>query len=296
MIAQQINAALCREERREQGFKVFVLRSEGIELGIVPELGARIISLKDLKTGREWLWHPAGGLKLFQNRLGDDFARGPLAGVDECLPTIGACAWRGRNLADHGEVWSQPWTLHPAAWADGLLTASIRLSVSPFAFQRSILLRGREILLHYELCNHSPRVEPFVWALHPLLRLRPGDCLALPASTRELLNGHRWLDAVDTAIPAGGCSKLFAGPLARGEAGIHNDKTGERLDFEWDATQNSRLGLWLTRGGWNGHDHFAIEPTNSSDDSLGTAASRGECGTVPPNGSVNWQVKLILHS
>jgi len=61
--------------RQQQGFEVYVLNSGKVELAVVPELGAKIISLKNLRTGREWMWHPSGGLKLFRNRLGDDFSR-----------------------------------------------------------------------------------------------------------------------------------------------------------------------------------------------------------------------------
>src|ERR1041385_8547677 len=89
--------------RREQGFEVFILGSQEVEVAVVPELGARIISLKDLRTGREWLWHPAGGRKLFRNRAGDNFARSPLVGVDECLPTIAPFSGQHRVLPDQGE-------------------------------------------------------------------------------------------------------------------------------------------------------------------------------------------------
>ena len=69
-----------RMVRREQGFEVFILANQDVELAVVPELGARIISLKDLRTRREWLWHPAGGRKLFRNCAGDSFESGPLVG------------------------------------------------------------------------------------------------------------------------------------------------------------------------------------------------------------------------
>src|ERR1700735_5370414 len=92
--------------RLEQGFAVYMISNLHLELAVVPELGARIISLKNLRTAREWMWHPESGLKLFRNRLGDDFSQSPLVGADECLPTIAACSWQGRELPDHGEVWS----------------------------------------------------------------------------------------------------------------------------------------------------------------------------------------------
>src|SRR5882724_10779024 len=74
--------------RREQGFDVHALSNEDVEIAVVPELGAKIISLKNLRTGREWMWHPQGGVKLFRNQSGDDFSKSPLVGADECLPTI----------------------------------------------------------------------------------------------------------------------------------------------------------------------------------------------------------------
>jgi hypothetical protein len=114
----------------------------------------------------------------------------------------------------------------------------------------------------------------------------------LPASTRNLLNGETWVDAIATATPAGGCCKLVAGPLNEGSVGVHNDVTGERFDFEWKAAENNGLGLWLTRGGWHGHHHFAIEPTNAGADALTSAIGRKWCGTVAEDGVVTWQIRL----
>src|SRR5262249_40492057 len=61
--SRAINRAPLRgsQVRTIQGFKAYVLTSERVRITVVPELGARIISLKDLQTGREWLWHPASG-------------------------------------------------------------------------------------------------------------------------------------------------------------------------------------------------------------------------------------------
>src|SRR5260370_21274909 len=107
--------------RHEEGFAVYVLSNQKVEIAVVPELGAKIISLKNLETGREWMWHPPGGLKLFRNRPDDDFSKSPLVGVDECLPTIAPCSWRGRDLPDHGELWNTPWSVDHMAWKGGVL-------------------------------------------------------------------------------------------------------------------------------------------------------------------------------
>ncbi|HEY2082045.1 MAG TPA: hypothetical protein VGI88_04625 [Verrucomicrobiae bacterium] len=280
--------------RREQGFEVYVLGNQEVEIAVVPALGAKIISVKNLRTGREWMWHPPGELELFHNRPGDNFSRSPLVGVDECLPTIDPCVWRGRKLPDHGEVWSAEWSVDEEMWQKGALKTSVRLEISPFDFARTVELDENVVRLSYELSNRSTAPEYFLWAMHPLLSLQPGDRLALPAATRALLDGADWVDAIDSVVPKGNCSKLLAGPLTEGFSGIHNAKTGEGFDFEWNAAENNGLGLWLTRGGWHGHHHFAIEPTNAGADALTEAVGREWCGIVPGSGSTTWQVRFRI--
>jgi len=280
--------------RQEQGFQVYVLSNREVEVAVVPELGAKIISLKNLRTGREWLWHPTGGPTLFHNGPGDDFFRSPLVGVDECLPTIEPCVWRGRKIPDHGEVWSSAWDVDEDAWQKGALKTSVRLEISPFDFERTIELEESEIRFNYQLSNRNSSSEYFLWAMHPLLRLQESDQLVLPQSTRTLLNGETWVDAIDSDAPSGKCAKLVAGPLSEGAVGIHNQKTGDRLEFSWDPAENNALGLWLTRGGWHGHYHFAIEPTNSGADALTAAANRNWCGMVAGNGAVTWRIRLRI--
>lgn len=275
-----------------QGFAVYVLGNDDVELAVAPELGAKIISLKNQRTHREWLWHPNDALKLFKNNVGDDFSLSPLVGIDECLPTISRCTWQGRSLPDHGEVWSRAWELDIADWEQGILTTHIRLDASPLVFKRTIRLHGNEVQFDYQLSNLSDGKEDFIWAIHPLFRLVAGDELDLPVSTRKKLDGEAWVDAVSSAIPEQKCAKAFARPVQEGRAAIKNVAQGDRLEFAWNPTENNTLGLWLTRGGWHGHHHFAMEPTNADNDSLAVAASQGRSGTVGPRSSLNWRLLL----
>lgn len=280
------------EVRQEQGFEVYTLNNGEIEISVVPELGAKIISLKNVRTGREWLWHPPEGLKLFRNRSGDDFSKSPLVGIDECLPTIAPCRWQGRELPDHGELWNAPWNIDSAALENGILKTQVRLLISPFELERTIELHEGEIQIGYRLNNYSDVQEHFVWALHPLLRLEAGDQLELPASTRALLNGETWADAIVSAVPDKNSAKAFAMPVSEGFAAIKNSKTGDSLGFEWDPAENNTLGLWLTRGGWHGHHHFALEPMNADNDSLLLATEKKHCGVIAGHSSANWQLRI----
>jgi galactose mutarotase-like enzyme len=291
--------------REEQGFTVQVLQNTHVEVSVVPELGAKVISLVNRRSGREWLWHPPGPLKLFGNRLGDNFATSTLVGWDECLPTIAPCWHTGRSLPDHGEVWSVPWQCDPAAWQRGVVHTSVRLAVSPLQFERRIELRGQIIQLDYQLTNLGDSTEEFLWAMHPLLALCPGDRLELGAATRGLLADDTlskiaaapWDENLDFNGGHPACAKVFAGPLREkvGRAAVANAHTGDRLAFEWDTSANHSLGVWLTRGGWNNHHHLAIEPTNGAPDALSTAATEAHrCGRIEPQATLSWQVMIRI--
>jgi len=281
-----------RQIRSIQGFQAYILTSERVQVTVVPELGARIISLKDLQTGREWLWHPADGLKLFRNEPGDNFENSSLVGMDDCLPTIAPCSWRNRNLPDHGEIWTAASKLDLRAWEHGLIRTSVSLNVSPFDFERMIELCNNQVRLAYHLKNRAASEELYLWAMHPLLQLQSGDELDLPSSTRALLNGAAWVDSLTSSQRDGECHKVFASRVREGWAAIKNAKTGDRLRFDWDPAQNDTLGLWLNRGGWHGHHHFALEPSNGEPDALAAAAVAKRCGVLAPDGSVTWQVSI----
>jgi hypothetical protein len=51
-----------------------------VELAAVSALGAKVVSRKNRRSGREWLWHPAAGLKLFPTQPGEDFSHSTLVG------------------------------------------------------------------------------------------------------------------------------------------------------------------------------------------------------------------------
>ncbi len=187
-------------------------------------------------------------------------------------------------------MWSAAWGLDSEAWERGLLRTRVSLKISPFDFARTIELEGNRVQLSYQLHNRAAAQELFLWAMHPLLRLQSGDHLELPDSSRVLLDGSPWLDALSSAKPKRDCEKIFAWGISEGRAAINNPATGDRLEFEWDSAQNNTLGLWLNRGGWHGHHHFALEPANGEPDVLTAAAQRKRCGLVAAHGSVFWRV------
>lgn len=283
------------EKKSKDGFTFLQIRNASVALTVVPELGAKIISLKNRRTGREWMWQDAPERPLFRNKIGDDFATSTLAGWDECLPTVAPCRWRGRNLPDHGEVWSAAWSWDEAAWKNGLIKTRVELPVSPLVFERTISLRGNCVRLDYVLTNRGAQAEEFIWAMHPLLQLQPGDNLILPDDARRQLAGENWINTLDFGARQPPCAKVFAGPIKSALAGIVNDQTGDRWEISWDKDVHPGLGLWLTRGGWNGCHHLALEPTNGPDDSLAVAVMEKKTfGLLAAQETQSWRVEVRL--
>lgn len=294
---QIVTSSLTASTRVSSGFEVFRVQNAELEMAVVPALGARVISLRNRRKGREWMWHPGTALELFRNEPGDDFSKSPLVGWDECLPTIAPCQWKGCDLPDHGKVWSAAWDIDAQAWTKGVIITSVRLSTSPLYFQRRLEIEDNKLLVHYRLLNLSGSQQEYLWAMHPLLALQPGDELELSEEIRAHLLNERWLDTLEFGDVSPACAKVFAGPLREGRAGVRNSRSGERLTFTWNVAEADTLGIWLNRGGADGYHHIALEPCNGANDSLAvTAGKRGRSGVLAPHAEKEWSVQIEIQS
>ncbi|HWB60138.1 MAG TPA: hypothetical protein VG733_11645, partial [Chthoniobacteraceae bacterium] len=190
--------------------------------------------------------------------------------------------------------------------------------LTPFEFQREISLADNIVTLSYRLTNIGREPEEYVWTIHPLLTLEEGDRMELPAavtefringgsSAPELSFGATWkypapfenfrLDHLQLGANIDACVKGFTHPLppAPATAAIANDRTGDRLEFQWNAAENDTLGIWLTRGGLKGWHHVALEPTNGAPDSLSQACTDWKRhGLLAPGETKRWRLRLAV--
>ena len=248
---------------------------------MVPALGGRVISLRSLRSGRQWCWHQHRPDWLWRNRPGDDFGASTQAGIDECVPTVAACTWRGRELPDHGELWAEAWALDRVQLDCGRLSSTVPLKVAPFVFGRTIHGDGSGgFIFDYLLSNRGSQDEEFMWCLHPLFTIEEGDRLELPTEVSEIrldggigdrpmMRGDTWsypgpfpgfrLDRMQTPGMPRGCVKGFTGALSMGRAAIENEGSGDRIEIAWDVGVAPYLGLWLNRG-HGGFHHVALSP------------------------------------
>jgi galactose mutarotase-like enzyme len=295
------------------GFAVVGLRSDAAEVRVMPQLGAKIISLLDRRSTREWLWRPENA-RPFQNRPGDPFETSTMTGADECLPSVAPCVIDGQQIPDHGEVWQRPWELDSESLNANQICTRIQLTGLPLRFERLISLAGERsaiVRLAYRLTNLSDEPQRFLWSFHPLMQIQPGDELIVPASkvkveATTLPDMHKG-DIIPWPNPRADVElhrlslgaqpaylKVFAQDLADGDVRIVNRQSGDQLTFRFDRRELPALGIWLTRGGWNGYHHFAIEPTHAPFDSLADAADAGACPMLKSRETISWTVELEL--
>lgn len=296
------------------------LQNECLLIRLMPELGAKVCSLRDRRTGREWLLPSQlpGGIYR-QAAYGSDFSQFDTSGLDECFPTVSGSPHLDASVQwpDHGELWSRPWAVE--AQADALL-ARIEGHAWPYTFTRRLSLQGESLCLDYTLENHAERPFHHLWSIHPLLNVAPGMRLLLPPSLREaFVNGashpklgtfgekRPWPELVpgwDASIvqPAacGRAVKLYFPHVPEGAYGILDPGTGEALTFSWNRRDMPHLGLWLCYGGWPGdaypgHLTVALEPCNGMPDRLLEAAERKACAVLGPGERASWSLRIRSH-
>ena len=296
---QRLRRTKCR------GIGIVTLANPAVSVSVAPGLGGRIVSLADRVSGREWLdgWSPPSKRRLWHPADPSDFATGPGAGIDECLPTVLPCAVGRRTLPDHGELWNRC----PQLQADAAgISCRWSLDCLPLDFERRLTLRGKRVVLEYRLTNRDRRPTPFLWAWHPLFSWKPGDQIRFPRAVSSCVHpggSERvpWphpapgLDLSRATFPenATPAAKVFAGPLARGHAEIHS-RRGESLALDWPADLFPYAGIWITRGFWKGLHHWAIEPTNAPVDRLSDITNPGPACQLEPGESRAWKLAVTL--
>lgn len=277
----------CQQRKTAyEGFDALEISNEQIAVIVVPDLGGKIASITHLRSQKEWLWKNPY-LQYQKPLYAASYIREfDLGGLDECFPTVApafypSVPWAGTAVPDHGEVWSQPWDVQVTQSSEERLTLSagcygVRF---PYRFERAIVIEAERAAarLEYRVSNLSPFALPFIWSIHPLLRIEPGMRLSLPEtvsqirvdfSTDDLFGKMGTLQPWPLATDATGQTvdlseiqppsfgqgvKYFTLPL-QGSDPIEttlSDPQGEHsFRFRFRPDEISHVGVWMNYAGW----------------------------------------------
>jgi hypothetical protein len=307
------------------GFGLVQLANDRLVASFLPELGAKMSSLKSASTDREFLLQPPDR-PYRPATYGASFAEFDTSGFDECCPTVSECKYpkgefAGATMPDHGDLWSTAWQYDIG---DGELYFEACGTSLPYIFRKSVRLEGNAVVLRYEIASTGSREFAFLWSAHPLLAVEPGCRIVLPTdvsgvfvnwSREERLGKYGdscgWpfarttrgeeVDLAElTTVNAHTADKLFTSRLSTGECALSYPRTDEALVFQFDPLLVPYLGIWISQGGWPSpdHGHFtaALEPCTGRPDSLREAINMGECDVLQPGQKKMWELRLEVRS
>ena len=285
------------------------LRSDDLEVVVLPRRGAKIASLRHRSRRREWLEQPAADLH-DPPAYGSAFTDAGMFGWDEMLPTIDASSYpdgehRGVPLPDHGEVWTLPWETRLAGES---LVCSTSGRALPYRVTRTMRVQDARLQLEYELSATGTAPLWLLWAAHPQFAVDTRSTrIVLPADVHQLLNVWpniepervEWPspDLESTrGLPGGAGRKLYALPDAKiGTAGLI-DADGSWLQLAWDSALVPYLGIWLDNGAYAQHPVIALEPATGFYDDLARAVSNQRTTQVHPERPLRWSLEVRLGS
>lgn len=301
-------------------FPAIVLESGLMQVVIVPDLGAKIVSLFDKMHNHEWLVPPVHPLK--RTVYGADFVSQNLSGWDEMFPTINACVYPGTGdkngipLPDHGEVWSLPWKVERAG--AGKLILGVDGPILPYRLTRTMeFIAPATLQLSYQLVNIGQDSIPYIWAAHPQFVCDQDMEIIFPPQVKEVVNvmPESWgwgvpdtrFDWPETITQGGNhlrmdrigspslhkARKVFLPPEVRSDwVGLLRQPSKDWMCMEWDSSIIPYLGLWIDEGAISTETVVAPEPMTGFYDSLEVAWNKKRVSRIGPGAIQSWMLTV----
>ena len=164
---------------RQDGSRIVRLRSEHLEVDVAPEVGGRIVGIRHLGSGHEFLWRNSR-LRLEPQPPGSEYDPNFYGGIDELLPNDIPETIDGVACPDHGELWTRSldWRIDGQRWS-----WKAELPRCGLTYQRRMRLRADSphVDFHYRLTNPTGAERHFLWKLHAALAVEAGDVIDCPA-------------------------------------------------------------------------------------------------------------------
>lgn len=298
------------------GLRAVLLENDDLRLMVLPEAGAKLHSLEDRATRREWLWRNP---RIAPERagIGSSFDNHWSGGADAFFPTCYPCSVGDLVIPDSGEWWSVPWRHAVDESPDGVtLTLRADGRVYPVQALRTFTLghRDRHVRLGFSVRNVGHERLPFLLGFHPALELRAGGRIHLPSGTAQVDEtsggsmgsvGQRY-SWPHLELPDGGAADMdVVRPKAAGQYAGHFLFPDSRR-AQWAVTdpgggaglglaaseEFTGLWLWQVYGGWRGYHHVALEPWTGHPITLSQAVEAGTALWLEPEAEFTASITL----
>ena len=305
------------EEKRISGNNVSLrMENENFVAIILPGDGGRIVSFIHKPSGRDFIWTNARTSALTRV-YGANYDNLSAGGIEEAFPTGYADNYNGDEFPFFGEVW-------PIAWDYTKIKDGFRLeaycSIYAVKLCKQWILADNGLICEYELKNLCNAKLPYLFGVHPSLRVLPGDRLGLPEGEYEtgpmfpegvvrtgkfvwpkVRSGSHISGNRDLSVPAGEntCEYMNINTLNSDNGNIHlkAEDEGVVLRIRYDAGYFTSLGAWLIYGGWRGHRCVMLEFFTGWPLKLSESVDTGKCVYLNPKETMGTRVSYeISHS
>ena len=292
--------------------KEITLTNGMISISVIPDLGAKITSIKRVK-GENII--SRSNRPYVKRQYGMSYKDTEFDGIDEIFPTLTACKyplspWHAAKIPDHGELFSQAW--------DVLDEPGISLHVKgkqfPYVFKRQITLEGNKLIFNYSLKNNSNHDFYYFYMFHPLFKGKSGVKLSIPDNTKMTISSNKrnflgkpgvikqWADLrSETGLPfkeslfklnSKRYWKIFSPRIEKGEISL--DYKDSSVLMNWDSKFMPYYSVWCSEGILNGLNHIAPEPTTSTTESLNKAYQDGTAKVIKAGSTTKWRITITI--
>ncbi len=296
--------ALVREDNY-RGIDCVWLESAHLSVGVAPQVGGRIISLRHRPADYEFLWCDADK-PLRLNEPGSEYDPNFYGGIDELLPNDLPESIGGIELPDHGELWTS--SLAHRIEADALILSG-KLPRSGLEYRRAMTLADGEprIDFHYRIENTRKETLPLLWKMHAALRICPGDRIVCPAGKAKAadLAYSRWTSGEPFAWPhaEGGRADivppksdkmdfLYLYELREGCIGLENRAAGMLFEYHFDLAVLPVCWLFASYGGFFDSYTAILEPCTTMPMSVNEALDNGVTAVLQPGEALETGVSI----
>jgi len=302
------------------GMAGIVLENEKLRTVLMPEFGARIISIIYKPTETEFVWHNPR-VPIMKPTYKPEFE--DMSGLFDCVPTCENCTYKQWELPMYGEVASEPWRVVRKEKKPRSITVRLqrKCKVYPLMVSKTLTITKNEpsLELNYQLTNLSNETLEYHYSGHNTLNINPNYRIVLPPEVMKLKRGYtitdrlgnfgeeiHWpitldrngktVDLSKVGQPTEGTGEnLYTPKLTDSWCAALNESRNEAIGFSFDARALPYILVWINWGGYLGHYHIALEPSTGRPDNLDTAVNQWKnYAAIQPKADVSWTTRIFL--
>jgi hypothetical protein len=302
------------------GLRALRLENDGLQVTVLPEVGAKIYDLIWKPSQRNFLWHNPR-ISPQPYAIEANFDNYWCGGWDDGFPTCDECDHAGEHYPNLGELRSLRWNVKRAE--ETRHGAMVQLTafgpISPVKVTKTVTIYNEKpiVSVHWEITNVGFLPIDFIWGTHPAIDPGQSALLRVPAKTGIVsLSSHPLLGApgqkyswpileteagrTDMSLTQPHEAGIFCGhtatDLEEGWYAVEDRDTGEGFLLQFPHDICPYLWMWLVYGGWRGYRHVILEPWTSHPVNLAQAVRQRTHRVLQAGETFEVQVCATIYS